>query len=107
MSERQYNWTAIAQSPKFIELQRKKTGFLLCLWVFGAVSYYLLPLGAAYTPGLFKTKIFGRINFAYLFCLYQFLSCLGIAMFYAHKANKDFDPISEEVARGIDQGVIG
>jgi uncharacterized membrane protein (DUF485 family) len=107
MANSHYNWTAIADSPKFVELRQKKTRFLLFLWVFGALSYYLLPLGAAYAPTLFKTKIFGRINFAYLFCLYQFLSCLAIAMIYARKANRDFDPLSEEVARGIKQGVIG
>ena len=104
MAEKMNDWSAIAQSPQFVELHRKKTIFLLSLWVFGTCSYFLLPLGAAYTPKLFNTKILGRINFAYLFCLYQFVMTWAIALYYTHRSNSEFDPLTKEVLAVIERG---
>src|SRR5512138_3023547 len=73
MTKKVSDWAAIAQSPRFVELHRKKTAFLVGLWLFGTLSYFLLPLGVAYTPAIFKAKLLGRLNFAYFFCLYQFV----------------------------------
>lgn len=106
MAERLKDWSTIAQSPKFVELHRKKTRFLLSLWVFGTCSYFLLPLGAAYAHKLFNTKIFGRINFAYLFCLYQFVMTWAIALYYTHRSNTEFDPLTEEVLELIEKGEL-
>ncbi len=66
MAERQYDWAAIAKNPKFIELHHKKQAFLFGWWIFSSVYYFLLPIGAAYAPGLFKIKMIGVINFGYV-----------------------------------------
>ena len=63
MAERQYDWAAIAKNPKFVELHHKKQLFLFGWWIFSTVYYFLLPIGAAYTPGLFKIKIDRRSQF--------------------------------------------
>ena len=97
MAEKTYDWSAIARNPKFIELHRKKTTFLVGWWVFSTVFYFLLPIGAAYAPGLFKIKILGRVNFGYLFALSQFFVSWGLAHYYAHVANKDFDRLTRDV----------
>ncbi|HMN01965.1 MAG TPA: DUF485 domain-containing protein, partial [Geobacter anodireducens] len=81
MAEKQYDWASIAKNPKFVELHRKKTTFLVGWWVFSTVYYFLLPIGAAYAPGLFKIKILSNINFGYLFALSQFFVSWGIAMY--------------------------
>ena len=57
MAEKQYDWAAIAKNPKFIELHHKKSAFLFGWWIFSTVYYFLLPIGAAYAPGLFKVKL--------------------------------------------------
>ncbi len=106
MPEKTNNWAAIAGSPKFAELHRKKTLFLVSLWIFGTCSYFLLPLGAAYAPKLFNTKIFGRMNFAYFFCLYQFVMTWAIALYYTHRSNTEFDPLTKEVLTMIEKGDI-
>jgi len=97
MAERQYDWTAIANNPKFKELHHKKSAFLFGWWIFSSVYYFLLPLGAAYAPTLFKVQILGRVNFGYLFALSQFFVSWGIAIYYAHVANKDFDRLTREL----------
>jgi uncharacterized membrane protein (DUF485 family) len=96
-----YDWDAIAANPKFRELHRRKTAFLFGWWAFAAVLYLLLLLGAGYAPDLFKVKVIGNINVCYLFALLQFLSSWGIAIYYAHVANKDFDRLTDELVREI------
>jgi uncharacterized membrane protein (DUF485 family) len=97
MAEKQYDWAAIARNPKFIELHHKKTAFLFGWWIFSTVYYFLLPIGAAYAPGLFKIKIIGVINFGYIFALSQFIVSWALAHYYAHVANKDFDRLTREL----------
>lgn len=106
MTETKIDWVAISKSAKFVELHRKKTAFLVSLWVFGSLSYFLLPLGAAYTPALFKTHILGRMNFAYFFCLYQFVMTWAIAVYYAYRSNKEFDPLTKGVLDDIQKGEL-
>jgi uncharacterized membrane protein (DUF485 family) len=101
MAEKQYDWAAIAQNPKFKELHHKKTAFLFGWWIFSSVYYFLLPIGAAYAPTLFKVQILGRVNFGYLFALSQFFVSWGIAMYYAHVANKDFDRLTRELVEEL------
>ncbi|SJZ88547.1 Uncharacterized membrane protein, DUF485 family [Trichlorobacter thiogenes] len=101
MAEQTYNWSAIAKNPKFIELHHKKTAFLFGWWIFSSIYYFLLPIGAAYAPGLFKIQILGRINFGYIFALSQFFVSWGLAMYYAHVANKDFDRLTRELVNEL------
>ena len=104
MAEEKYRWEAITQSPKFVELNRKKKKFLISLWVIGVLSYFMLPLGVGYAPELFKKKVIGRINFAYIFCLYQYVMTLAIALYYTHRANKEFDPLAKELLEEFNKG---
>jgi uncharacterized membrane protein (DUF485 family) len=97
MAERKYDWAAIAKNPKFVELHHRKRTFLFGWWVFSLVYYFLLPIGAAYTPAIFKVKVIGVINFGYVFALSQFFVSWGIALYYAHIANKDFDRLTREL----------
>lgn len=101
MSEKKHDWSAIARNQKFVELHRRKTAFLFGWWIFSSIYYFLLPIGAAYAPGLFKVQVLGRINVGYLFALSQFFVSWGIAMYYAHVANKDFDRLTRELVADI------
>lgn len=100
----QKNWSSIVSSPKFVELQRKKKLFMFSWWIIGSLSYFILLLGAAYTPDIFRIKVVGKINFGYLLCLFQFFLAWGIAIYYSYKSNNDFDPLTEEVIAEIERG---
>ena len=106
MTEKKVNWAAIANNPKFVELHRKKTWFLVGLWLVGAISYFLVLIGAMYAPGLFNTKIIGRLNFGYLFCLFQFVLAWAIAIYYTRKSNDEFDPLMNELLDLINKGEL-
>ncbi len=106
MTEKTIAWTAITRSPKFLVLHRKKSRFLVGLWLVGAISYFLVLIGAMYAPGLFNTKIIGRLNFGYLFCLFQFVLAWAIAIYYTYRSNHEFDPLMNELLDMIHKGEL-
>ena len=90
------NWVAIDADPRFQRLHAKKTAFLTWLMVFSIVYYFLLPIGAAYFTDLFRTRVFGVVNFGLLFALSEFVVAWGIAGYYTVKA-KEFDAMAQEL----------
>lgn len=97
MQRREFDWKGIASNPRFISLYRKKTRFLLTLWILGAVPYFMLTFGAAYTPEIFNTRLVGRLNVGYLFCVVQFFVTAAIGAYYMYVTNKVFDPLTSEL----------
>lgn len=101
MAEAQYDWAEIAQNSRFAELHRKKIVFLYGWWAFSAGCYFLLLLGAGYTPGLFGVEVIGNINVGYLLALAQFVISFGIAIHYGRVADRDFDRLTKELLEQI------
>ncbi len=93
------NWAAVNADPRFQALHRKKTRFLWGLMAFSVVYYFLLPIGAAYFTDLFKTKVWGVINFGLLFAWSEFIVAWGLAWIYARRANAEFDALAAEINR--------
>jgi uncharacterized membrane protein (DUF485 family) len=66
--------------------------------VFSVVFYFLLPIGAAYFQDLFRTRVWGVVNFGLLFALSEFVVAWGVAIYYSRVANRDFDRMAREIA---------
>jgi uncharacterized membrane protein (DUF485 family) len=96
MANNTMNWVAIDNDPRFQALHSRKVGFLTTLMIISIVYYFLLPIGAAYFTDLFKTKVFGVVNFGILFALSEFIVAWGIAAYYTVKA-KEFDIMAQEL----------
>ena len=101
MAEKSYNWSEVAQNPKYLELKRKKRVFLFGWWIASSIYYFLLPILSGYFPELFKIKVIGVINFGYLFILSQFVVAFFVAIYYTKVANSEFDRLTEELLRDI------
>lgn len=93
------NWAAVNADPRFQALHRKKSRFLWGLMVFSVIYYFLLPIGAAYFTDLFKTKVWGVINFGLVFAWSEFIVAWGLAWIYARRANAEFDALAAEINR--------
>ncbi len=106
MSSSSVNWAAIDADPKFQALHRKKTVFLWGLMIFSVIYYFLLPIGAAYYQDLFKTKVWGAVNFGLLFALSEFVVAWAIAYVYSKKANAQFDAMAQEIIDDVNSGRI-
>lgn len=96
------NWAAIDHDPRFQALHKRKTTFLWSLMIISIVYYFLLPIGAAYFPELFKIKVWGPMNFGILFALSEFVVAWTIAFIYTRRANRDFDSMAAEIVRDSD-----
>jgi uncharacterized membrane protein (DUF485 family) len=92
-----YNWAAIDSDPRFQRLHSRKTRFLLGLMIFSVVYYFLLPIGAAYFPEIFKIKVWGPMNVGLVFALSEFIVAWGIAYYYSRRANREFDAMAREL----------
>lgn len=95
------NWAEIVKNPAFVELHNKKRRFLYGWWAFSAGSYFLLLLGAGYTPALFGIEVIGNVNVGYLFALSQFVISFVIAVHYGRVADRDFDRLTRELVAQV------
>jgi uncharacterized membrane protein (DUF485 family) len=92
------DWDKVIADPRFQSLHRRKQGFLTGLMVFSVIFYFLLPIGAAYFQDLYKTKVWGVVNFGLLFALSQFVVAWLIAFYYSRRAGAEFDRAAAEIA---------
>lgn len=93
------DWAAIDADPRFQRLHTRKVRFLMGLMVFSVAFYFLLPIGAAYFPALFRVKLWGPLNVGIVFALVQFVVAWGIAFYYSRRANREFDAMARELIR--------
>jgi uncharacterized membrane protein (DUF485 family) len=98
-TEQKIDWTAIDADLRFQELHRRKSRFLWKLMAIAVVYYFLLPIGAAYCPRLFRMRVWGVVNVGILFALSEFFVAWVIAYVYCRVASTKFDPMAEELAR--------
>jgi uncharacterized membrane protein (DUF485 family) len=97
VTQNKVDWAAIARNPKFVQIHHKKIVFLFGWWIFSTVYYFLLPIGAGSATELWKWKVFGAINFGYLFALSQFFVSWALAIYYASWANRVSDRLTQEL----------
>src|SRR5512139_1390623 len=100
------DWNAVIADPRFQVLHRKKQSFLTGLMIFSVLFYFLLPIGAAYFQDLYKTKVWGVINFGILFALLQFVVAWLIAFYYSKRAGGEFDRLAREIAADYEKGKV-
>lgn len=97
MSQPTINWSAIEADPRFQHLHRRKNRFLWSLMAFSLFYYFLLPIGSAYAPELFRQKVWGPLNIGLLFALSEFIVAWGVAVIYSRRANREFDVLAAEI----------
>jgi uncharacterized membrane protein (DUF485 family) len=93
------NWAAIDNDPRFQLLHTRKTRFLMGLMVFSVFFYFLLPIGAAYFPEIFRVRLWGPLNVGIVFALTEFVVAWAIAFHYSRRANREFDAMARELIR--------
>ena len=79
-------WEQIAASAEFKELLRAKRRFIIPATAFFVIYYFALPYLVGYHPDLMQRKVWGEMNWAYLFALSQFFMAWALAGFYVAAA---------------------
>ena len=101
MAPKEYDWSAIAQHPKYLELKGRKRRFLFGWWAAASVYYFLLPILSGYSPDIFKIKVIGAVNLGYIFILSQYVMTFFVAAYYTKVANSEFDRMTEELIKEL------
>jgi uncharacterized membrane protein (DUF485 family) len=76
------DWNAIAGSAPFKELLKAKRRFIIPATLFFVVYYFALPYLVGYHSQLMQQKVWGEMNWAYLFALSQFFMAWILAAIY-------------------------
>ena len=83
-----YDWDAIANDPAFAALKKAKLRFIIPGTIFFLVYYTTLPILVGFFPALMKTPVWGKVNWAYIFALSQFIMTWVIAAMYVRVARR-------------------
>lgn len=89
------NYTAIAQSPEFKELKRKKNRFILPMSIFFLICYISLPILTSYTT-ILNANAFGDVAWVWVYSIALFVMTWALSMIYVSKAN-GFDKEADEI----------
>jgi uncharacterized membrane protein (DUF485 family) len=84
-------------TDEFTELRRRYRGFVFPATVAFLVWYLLYVVMSMWAEDFMATTVVGNINVGLIFGLLQFLTTFGLAWLYARYANRNFDPIAEEL----------
>jgi uncharacterized membrane protein (DUF485 family) len=76
------DWNEIAASEQFRELLKAKRRFIIPATIFFVIYYFALPYLVGYHPQLMQRKVWGEVNWAYLFALSQFFMAWALAAIY-------------------------
>ena len=78
----QTDWEGLAATEEFRRLIKAKHAFIIPATVFFVVYYFALPYLVGYYPELMQRKVWGEMNWAYLFALSQFFMAWTLAAIY-------------------------
>lgn len=89
-------------SAEFVELKRRFRRFAFPMTVAFLAWYLLFVLLSTYAPDFMSTEVFGNVNLGLLFGLLQFVSTFAITHLYVAHANKNTDPIADEMRHRLE-----
>lgn len=84
------DWQRIEQDPDFAALVRRKAKLIVPATVFFLAYYMALPVLVGFWPEMMKEPAFGKVNWAYLFALSQFVMTWVMCWLYV-RAAKNWD----------------
>jgi uncharacterized membrane protein (DUF485 family) len=82
------DWNQIANDPGFAELKRAKRRFIVPATVFFLLYYMALPVLVGFWPAMMKQPVIGKVNWAYLFALSQFVMTWVVCWLYVRAARR-------------------
>ena len=90
------DWNAIAGDPDFKSLAARKLRFIVPATIFFLCYYTALPVLVGFWPDAMKKPAIGKVNWAYLFALSQFLMTWIVCWLYI-RAAKGWDKLNADL----------
>ena len=95
-------YLAAQNSPEFIDLKRRFRRFAFPMTAAFFSWYLLYVLLSTYAPDFMATEVFGHVNLGILLGLAQFVTTFVITHLYVAHANKNTDPIADEMRERLE-----
>ncbi len=89
-------WDRVEEMEEFRLLILAKKEFVIPATVFFVIYYFALPVLVGYAPELMTRKVWGAVNWAYLFALSQFFMAWIVAFAYVAAARR-FDKFGAHI----------
>ena len=96
------DFRAVQSTSQFQGLRRTHRSFVFPWTVVFLVWYFLYVILAAYFPEFMSIKVLGNINLGIVIGLLQFVSTFVITHLYVAHANKNTDPIADEMRERLE-----
>ena len=98
------DWVAAAQSPEFLELQRRKRSFVVPGLAFVFIWYFGFIALAGYAPDFMGERLIEGFTVGYALALSQFVMTWVLAWMYLRRADRVFDPLARKAAERAARG---
>lgn len=82
------DWNAIANDPDFHKLLQAKARFIVPGTIFFLVYYMTLPILVGFFPDMMKQRVWGAVNWAYVYALSQFIMTGVLCVMYVRAAKR-------------------
>ena len=93
------DWEGIERSEEFRELVRKRRSFVVPATIFFLSFYMGFILLAGYAPDFMGKSVYEGLTVGYCLALTQFVMVFVLGAWYLRKAEREFDPLADRVAR--------
>ncbi|MFR9729126.1 DUF485 domain-containing protein [Saccharopolyspora sp. MS10] len=95
-------WAEAQRSPEFAALRRRLRNFVFPVSAVFLVWYLIYVLLADYAHGFMSIKLVGNINVGLVLGLLQFVSTFLITTLYVRYANRNLDPVAEQIRERLE-----
>ena len=95
-------YLALQSTEEFQALRKKFRGFVFPMTGFFLAWYFLYVLLSIFAPGFMGQRVAGTITVGLIFGLGQFVTTFAITFIYARWANREFDPMAEQLGARLD-----
>lgn len=95
-------YIAVQESEEFSKLRRKFRKFVFPVTALFLAWYFLYVILSMFAPDFMGIKLWGNINIGLVLGLGQFVSTFAITIAYVRWAERELDPVADELAASID-----
>ncbi|HEY8520125.1 MAG TPA: DUF485 domain-containing protein [Gammaproteobacteria bacterium] len=96
-------YRAIHASPEFQALRRRYRAFAFPATAAFLAWYLLYVVLSNWASGFMSLRLVGNVNVALVLGLLQFVSTFAIAWLYARFADRELDPVAQQIERRYDE----
>ena len=100
------DYGAVQSSSEFQRLRRTHRSFVFPVLGACLAWYFAYVLLATYAHDFMSTPVFGSVNIAMVLGMAQVVTTFAVTTWYVHYANRNLDPLAEEIRDEIETGTF-